>query len=162
MLELRRDGVGLMRLPHPLRHIASALDAQVAASDELMTENGGILIERTGRWSRQYRFDPVFLAAKQAEAAQEREAADDQHVREMAARAERMLSITLEMQAQRDEPGPAIEPRVLAMLENDPTAEQAPEPLRAEQVHQLDDAEALTALLDVALTPSGSGRGWRS
>jgi hypothetical protein len=151
-----------MRFPNPLRHVAAGLDAKVAASDAAMTANGGILIERTGRFSRQYRFDPVFLAAKQAEAARARQSEEDQHVREMAERTQQMLAITLEMQAQRSEPGPAIEPRVLALLESDPLAEQPPAPLRAYQVHQLDQGAELTALLDSALTPTGDGRGWRS
>ena len=55
---------------HPFR----ALDARTAAEEARMRANG-FEVERTGRWSRAYRLDPDYLAARQAEVERERVAA---------------------------------------------------------------------------------------
>lgn len=52
---------------HPFR----ALDARTAAEEARMRAHG-FEVERTGRWSRAYRLDPDYLAARRAEAERER------------------------------------------------------------------------------------------
>lgn len=146
-----------MRLPHPLRNAAAGLDAKVAVSDATLAADG-IQIERTGRWGRTYRFDPAFLAMKQAEAAAQRE--QQAKARELA----QQPTITV-TQLPQPEPdlgpvldAPAIEPRVLELLATDPLADLPPVSLYA----QASTEAELTALLDIALTPTTDGRGWRA
>jgi len=52
-------------------HLFRALDARTAAEEARMRAHG-FEVERTGRWSRAYRLDPDYLAARQAEAERER------------------------------------------------------------------------------------------
>ena len=47
------------------------LDARTAAAETRMLA-AGYQVERTGRWSRAYRLDPDYLAARRAEAERER------------------------------------------------------------------------------------------